>query len=168
VFVREELRLALPVAVARERILTQLRTDGLQAASAAALELGRTASGSDGHRAGDSSGHREGTVPRPSPHLSVHTLPANTRGHVTVIPIRWFVDDMGHGQPLLDVNLEVAPAQTADTTLLLLDGLFRPITSSTDQGLHQQSVRRIPRDLLATIAALVASSPASHDAEHPM
>ncbi len=155
-FVREELQLAVPVAVARQRILTQLRTDGLQATSSAALDLGRTASSSDGHRAGNGSGRGEGTVTRNTPQVRVHALPANTRGSFTVVPIRWFVHDVGDGQPLLDANLEIGPAETANTTLLLLVGLFRPIGSGTDQGLDQQNADRTPRDLLTTIAALLA------------
>lgn len=155
----------MPVAVARDRILTQLRTDGLQAASSAALELGRTASSSHRHRAGNGSGRNQETVTHHTPQVRVHALPANTRGSVTVIPIRWFVDSLGTGQPLLDVNLEIGPAETTDTTLLLLAGLYRPIRS-TSQGLDQENADRTPRDLLTTIAALLALSPTSNDTEH--
>jgi hypothetical protein len=172
VFVREELQLAVPVTVVRERILTQLRTDGLHAASSAALHLGRSTLGGDGSgtRDGQARGDRQargdGAVTRPSPHLSVHTVPAYTRGPVTVVPIRWCINGVGDGQPVLDANLEIGPAENTDTTLLLLVGLFRPVGSSTDHGQHQQTVRGAPHNLLTTVAALLALTPTSNGVEH--
>ena len=151
------------MAVARERILSALRTDGLHAASFAALDLGTV--GRDAHSTGDGQARGDGTVGRRS-HLSVHTLTAYSRGLVTVVPIRWLIDEVGDGQPLLDANLEIGPVETAETTLLLLVGVVRRIGSSTDQSLHQQDLRRAPRNLLATVAALLALSPTSKDAEH--
>jgi hypothetical protein len=172
VFVREELELAMPVAVAREWILTQLRADGLHTASSAALDLGRSILESNGSGTHDEQTHGDrhirgdGAVTRPSPHLSVHTLPAYTRGPVTVVPIRWCINGVGDGQPLLDANLEIGPAENTDTALLLLVGLFRPMGSSTDHGPHQQAVRGTPRNLLTTVAALLALNPTSNGVEH--
>jgi hypothetical protein len=166
VFVREGLELAVPVTVVRERILTQQRADGLHAVSSAALDLGRRTPGSDGHSTGDSPDRDGETMTRRAPQLSVHTLPATTRGPVTIVPIRWLIDDVGDGQPVLDADLEIGPAETADTTLLQLVGIFRPIVSRTDPIPHQQWADRIPRDLLTTVAALLALNPTPNGVEH--
>ena len=156
----------MPVAVARDRILTQLRADGLHAASSAALDIVRPTPDSNGQRTRDRPDRDVKTMTRRTPQLSVHTLPATARGPVTVIPIRWFIDGVADGQPILDADLEVRPAETTDTTLLRLVGIFRPTGSSTDQGRHQQSVRCIPCHLLTTVAALLALNSTSSGVNH--
>ena len=165
VFVREELQAAVPVAVARERLLTQLRVDGLQAAASTVLEFGGSALPGGGNHVADGSGGRGGMAARPTLRVRVHALPANARGLFTVVPIRWFVDGLGHGQPILDVNVEVGPALTIDTTLLLLIGLYRPLASRVDQGLGEWRADRIPADFLTSVAAVVESERASSHAE---
>ena len=121
-FVREQLHLPVPVAVVRERLLTQLQTDGLYAASSVALNRGPSTIRGDGDR-----GSGDGKVAFKSRHLTVHTLTPYARGPVTVLPVRWFTDGAGDGQPSLDANLEFGPSETDATTQLLLVGVFRPM-----------------------------------------
>jgi hypothetical protein len=138
VFVREQLHLQVPVAVVRERLLTQLQADGLYTASSEALNRGPSTIDGDGNKGdGHSSGDGQvradgqaggdGKVAFESRHLTVHTLTPYARGPVTVLPIRWFTDEAGDGQPSLDANLEFGPSETDATTQLLLAGVFRPV-----------------------------------------
>src|SRR4249919_384529 len=97
-FVREQLQLPVPVAVVRERLLTQLQTDGLDAASSEALNRGPSTIHGDGDKGdGHSTGYGqlradgqvggEGKVAFESGHLTLHTLTPYERGPVTVLPI---------------------------------------------------------------------------------
>jgi hypothetical protein len=161
-FVREQLRLPVPVAVVRERLLTQLRTDGLDAASSEALNRGPSTIG-DGHSSGygqvraDGQVAGEGKVAFESCHLTLHTLTPYERGPVTVLPIRGFTDGAGDGQPSLDANLEFGPSETDTTTQLLLVGVFRSMTpdSQIDHGVQKRISSYTVRHFLTKIAALV-------------
>ena len=155
-FVREQLHLPVPVAVVRERLLTQLQTDGLYAASSVALNRGPSTIHGDGDR-----GSGDGKVAFKSRHLTVHTLTPYARGPVTVLPIRWFTDGAGDGQPSLDANLEFGPSGTDATTQLLLVGVFRPMPpdSQIDHGVQQRISRNTARRFLTKVAALVVRGP---------
>jgi hypothetical protein len=172
VFVREQLHLPVPVAVVRERLLTQLRTDGLYAASSAALNRGPSTIHGNGDKGdGHSSGYRQvradgqvggdGKVAFESRRLTVHTLTPYARGPVTVLPIRWFTDGAGDGRPSLDANLEFGPSETDATTQLLLVGVFRPMArdSLIDHGVQQRISRNTARRFLTKVAALVVRGP---------
>ena len=171
VFVREQLHLPLPVAVVRERLLTQLQTDGLYAASSEALNRGPSIIHGDGDKGdGHNSGHGhsradgqvgDGKVAFESRRLTVHTLTPYARGPVAVLPIRWFTDGAGDGRPSLDANLEFGPSETDATTQLLLVGVFRPMApdSQIDDGVQQRMSRYTARLLLTKIAALVVRGP---------
>jgi hypothetical protein len=172
VFVREQLHLPIPVAVVRERLLTQLQTDGLYAASSAALNRGPSTIHGDGDKGdGHSSGYGQvradgqvggdGKVAFESRHLTVDTLTPYARARVTVLPIRWFSDGAGDGQPSLDANLEFGPSETDATTKLLLVGVFRPMPpdSQIDYGMQQRISRNTARRFLTKIAALVVRGP---------
>jgi hypothetical protein len=172
VFVREQLHLPVPVAVVRERLLTQLQTDGLYAASSEALNRGPSTIHADGDKGyGHSSGYGQGRadgqvggdgkVAFESRHLTVHTLTPYARGPVTVLPIRWFTDGAGDGRPSLDANLEFGPSETDATTQLLLVGVFRPMApdSLIDHGVQQRISRNTARRFLTKVAALVVRGP---------
>jgi hypothetical protein len=171
VFVREQLHLPIPVAVVRERLLTQLQTDGLYAASSEALNRGPNIIHGDGDQGdGHNSGHGhgradgqvgDGKVAFESRHLTVHTLTPYARGPVAVLPIRWFTDGAADGRPSLDANLEFGPSETDATTQLLLVGMFRPMApdSQIDHGAQQRISRNTARLLLTKIAALVVRGP---------
>ena len=172
VFVREQLHLPVPVAVVRERLLTQLQTDGLYAASSEALNRGPSTIHGDGDKGdGHSSGYGqvradghlggEGKVAFESGHLTVDTLTPYARGPVTVLPIRWFTDGAGDGQPSLDANLEFGPSGTDATTQLLMMGVFRPMPpdSQIDHGVQQRISRNTARRFLTKVAALVVRGP---------
>jgi hypothetical protein len=172
VFVREQLRLPVPVAVVRERLLTQLQTDGLYAASSEALNgepstIDGDGDKGDGHSGGygqvrvDGQFGGDGKVAFESGHLTVDTLTPYARGPVTVLPIRWFTDGAGDGRPSLDANLEFGPSGTDATTQLLLMGVFRPMPpdSQIDYGVQQRISRNTARRFLTKIAALVVRGP---------
>jgi hypothetical protein len=171
VFVREQLHFPIPVAVVRERLLIELQTDGLYAASSEALNRGPSTIHGDGDKGGGHSsgyGHvradgqvgGDGKVPS-SRHLTVHTLTPYARGPVTVLPIRWFTDGAGDGQPSLDANLESGPWKTDATTQLLLVGVFRPMPpdSQIDHGVQQRISGNTARRFLTKVAALVVRGP---------
>jgi hypothetical protein len=172
VFVREQLHLLVPVAVVRERLLIQLQADGLYAASSEALNRGLSTIHGDGDKGDDhSSGYGQvradgqfggdGKVAFASGHLTVDTLTPYARGPVTVLPIRWFTDGAGDGQPSLDANLEFGPSGTDATTQLLMMGVFRPMPpdSQIDHGVQQRISRNTARRFLTQVAALVVRGP---------
>ena len=171
-FVREQLHLPVPVAVVRERLLTQLQTDGLYAASSVALNRGPSTIHGDGDKGdGHSSGYGQvradgqlggdRKVAFESGHLTVDTLTPYARGPVTVLPVRWFTDGAGDGQPSLDANLEFGPSGTDATTQLLMMGVFRPMPpdSQIDHGMQQRISRNTARRFLTKVAALVVRGP---------
>ena len=171
-FVREQLQLQVPVAVVCERLLIQLQTDGLYAASSEALNRGPSTNDGDGGKGdGHSSGDGQiraqeqvggdGKVGFEGRHLTVETLTPYPRGPVTVLPIRWITDGAGDGQPSLDANLEFGPSETDATTQLLLVGVFRRMAtdSQIDYGMQQRISRNAARRFLTKIATLVVGGP---------
>ncbi|HEX6761058.1 MAG TPA: hypothetical protein VF086_21995 [Propionibacteriaceae bacterium] len=160
-FVREQLHLPIPLAVAREQLLIQLQTDGLYAASSEALNRGPSHSSGYGQGRADGQVSDDAKVAFESRHLTVETLTPYARGPVTVLPIRWFTDGAGDGRPSLDANLEFGPSETDAATQLLLVGVFRLMTpdSQIDHDLQQRISRDTARLLLTKIAALVVRGP---------
>jgi hypothetical protein len=172
VFVRELLHLPIPVAVVRERLLTQLQTDGLYTASSEALNRGPSTTHGyggkgDSHISGDGQIRAQGQVGGDrkvgfeSRHLTVETLTPYPRGSVTVLPIRWITDGARDGQPSLDANLEFGPSETDATTQLLLVGVFRTMTPDRqiDYGVQQRISRDTARHFLTKIETLVVGGP---------
>jgi hypothetical protein len=164
--------------VVRERLLIQLQTDGLYAASSEALNRGPSTIHGDGDKGdghgsgyghlradgqvgGDGKVDGDGKVAFESGHLTVDTLTPYARGPVTVLPIRWFTDGAGDGPPSLDANLESGPSETDATTQLLLVGVFRPMApdSQIDHGVQQRISRNTARRFLTRVAALLVRGP---------
>jgi len=100
-----------------------------------------------------------GTTPIPATRLppTKRTQTPNLPG----IPIR-----PRSGGPLL-TRADAEPArEIGEFFSRLLVGLFRPMGSSNDHGLHQQAVGGTLRNLLTTVAALLALNPTPSGVEH--
>jgi len=113
VILREETVLDAPPLLVQQRLIEQLRLDGLEVASAASFDDERTLL----VRAG---------VAGVTKSVAMASLPAYLRGDVTVIPIRWVATGpLGELFPTLEANLEVSPTDDG-RTLLVLVGSYRP------------------------------------------
>jgi hypothetical protein len=130
VFINEAMSLAVPVAIAQQRLYeVPLLEDALRVASLAACS----------DTGFDASGH--GTSG-----LAVLSLPPRQRGATTVVPIRWL--DAGadsNSVPPLDANIELSGTPDGTATLALLASCRLP-----------GKERAIARALLHHIARIVS------------
>jgi hypothetical protein len=127
VIFQEELPIAAPLAVVRQRLLDYMDRGGLDHAVSAGFEDGQTLLARAGlARSGvtRSMAARSGVravAAQSIEHLTVHFLPAYVRGARTVIPIRWLASDpTGELSPTLDGNLELTPADDGATRLIFV------------------------------------------------
>jgi hypothetical protein len=152
VFVEEVMPIAVPVGVARERLLAFLQVDGLQAVSSDAFSEGLALL----LRAGFAGLSKQ---------VAVQHMPAYLRGDTIVIPIRWVATGpVGGLFPPLDANLELDPAE-GGTSRLGLRGSYRPplgrIGASLDQLVLHQAARATLRGFLSRVShAVLAPHPA--------
>ena len=110
----EHVLVGAPVDQARQRLLAQVRRDGLHAPL-----RGRSPTG-EGHGRGRGRGDDR--------KLTVRTLPSYLTGAVTVIPLRWYTSSTFDDRfPVVDANIELQQAEPG-TCRLGLTGIYRPRT----------------------------------------
>ena len=157
-FVDEDTRIAVPVAVALERLLAYLQGDGLQTASLDAFSMGQALL----VRAGFAGLSKQ---------VAVQNLPAYSRGDTIVIPIRWVATGpVADLFPPLDANLELDPAG-GGTSRLTLRGSYRPplgrVGASLDQMVLHQAARTTVSGFLKLVSRAILTphtAPASEGA----
>ena len=144
--------LAVPTAVAQDRLLTVLHADGgLQHAASAAF------------RAGEAVLLRAGFA-GVSKQVAVHSVPAYLRGDTTVIPLRWVATGpAGELFPAMDANLELDPTPDGHCRLTLRGNYAPPLGQlgvRLDQLLLHRAARATARSLLTRVGRVIL-------AEHP-
>ena len=142
VFMSDHVLVGAPVDQARQRLLAQVRRDGLSAAAAGAF------ADRDGLPGLGAAAEHDRT-------LTVHTLPSYLNGAVTVIPLRWYtsstVDDRF---PVVDANIELQQAEPG-TSRLGLTGIYRPAPGHPDTGGDQDDARATIRRFLKRLATIL-------------
>ena len=141
----DEVLVAAPLAQARQRLLAQVHSDGLQAAVAGAF--------ADGARLVAS-----GALAAPDQKLTVHTLPSYLSGAVTVVPLRWYTNSAFDDHfPAVDANLELEQAEHG-TSRLGLTGIYRPAAGHVNTTRQEQDARTTIRHFLARMADILATA----------
>ena len=160
-FVTAAAELAVPMEVAKDRLLTLLHADGgLQDAASAAFGAGETVL----LRAGFAG---------VSKLVAVHSVPAYLRGDTTVIPLRWVATGpAGELFPAMDADLELDPTPDGHCRLTL-SGNYRPPLGQLDVRLDQvlhRATRATARSLLTRVGRVIlAAHPAPVDTPaHPV
>ena len=150
---REETVLDAPAMLVQQRLVEQLRVDGLAAASSASFDQEHTLL----VRAG---------VAGVTKAVSMVTLPPHLRGDVTVIPIRWVATGvLGELFPSLEANLEVGPTEDG-RTLLVLVGSYRPPLGRVGVKLDHLVMHNVGSATIRGFLSRVADQiMASHQAE---
>ena len=151
-FVTAATQLAVPTAVAQDRLLTVLHADGgLQDAASAAFRAGETVL----LRAGFAGVSKQ---------VAVHSVPAYLRGETTVIPLRWVATGpAGELFPAMDANLELDPTPDGHCRLTLSGNYAPPLGQlgvRLDQLLLHRAARATARSLLTRVGRVLL-------AEHP-
>lgn len=132
---------AAPAVQARERLLAQVRRDGLRGAVADALTHGK---------------ELRAPLAEPVQGLTVRTLPTYRSGAVTVIPLRWYTNlDFDDRFPVVDANLELEQAEPG-TSRLSLTGIYHPATGQPGGTLTQDDTPAAIRRFLGRLADILA------------
>ncbi|HET9648299.1 MAG TPA: hypothetical protein VFP34_08720 [Microlunatus sp.] len=132
-FFREPVRLRLPAATVRPRLLRLCQSDAITVTSERALDQAALAAGVNEPAARIAPPDTDHDTPHVR--LVVQILPASTWGRVTIVPIRWWWPDM-LDRPLLDADLELEPSVDDATCQLRLVGVLHPTPpnhAATDQ-----------------------------------
>jgi hypothetical protein len=138
----DEVLVAAPVNQARQRLLAQVRRDGLHAAVAGAFADRDRLPGGCEPAACDRK-------------LTVQTLPSYLSGAVTVIPLRWFTSPTFDDRfPVVDANIELQQADSG-TSRLGLTGIHRPTTGQLNISREQDDVRATIRQFLRRLATIL-------------
>ncbi|HEY5150219.1 MAG TPA: hypothetical protein VIJ23_10430 [Mycobacterium sp.] len=160
-FVNAVTHLAVPTAVAQDRLLTVLHADGgLQDAAVAAFRTGETVL----LRAGFAGVGKQ---------VAVHCVPGYLRGETTVIPLQWVATGpAGELFPAMDANLELDPTPDGHCRLTLI-GNYRPplgrVGVRLDQVLLHRAARATARSLLNRVGrGILATHPARHAPSDPV
>jgi len=154
-FVTAVAQLAVPMAVAQDRLLTLLHADGgLRDAASAAFRAGETVL-------------LRARFAGVSKQVAVYSVPAYLRGDTTVIPLRWVATGpAGELFPAMDANLELDPTPDGHCRLTL-SGNYRPPLGQLDVGLDQvlhRAARATARSLLTRVGRVIlAAHPAPAD-----
>ena len=145
VFMSDHVLVGAPVDQARQRLLAQVRRDGLHGAVAGAFAVRDGLPG-----AGAAAPERK---------LTVHTLPSYLNGAVTVIPLRWYtsstVDDRF---PVVDANIELQQAETG-TSRLGLTGIYRRAPEQGSTSGEQDDARATIRRFLGRLSTILTAVP---------
>lgn len=135
----DEVLVGAPVDQARQRLLAQVRRDGLHAAVAGAFADRDLLPGSAVPAAHDRK-------------LTVHTLPSYLSGAVTVIPLRWYTNSTFDDRfPVVDANIELQQAEPG-TSRLGLTGIYRPATGKPNTSREKDEARATIRQFLGRLA----------------
>ena len=144
VFVSESLTVDVPLALARNAVLSFLRVGDLDSVAAAAFGEGATVLA----RAG---------VGGMSKMVAVQSIPAYQRGAVTVVPLRWVATGPLTGAfPMLDANLELTAAK-AQTTLTMI-GSYRPPLGKVGEVIDKVVLNSVARASLRSFLGHVADA----------
>ncbi len=148
-FVHEQVEVAVPVTVARQRLLALLGNDGLSRVSDAAVADGGDALLKAG-------------IGMLTKTVHVQWLPPYTRGDTTVLAFSWFATgQFGELFPALDANLEVQAVDPA-TTRLTLAGSYRPPIGHLGRALDDAILHRVAIATISSVLGQISAGVLGH------
>jgi hypothetical protein len=146
VFIRAELKIPLPLGIARKALDQALADGGLVAESRRALTDNPDLLMSVGPLGGS------GLLAKD---VLVHALPSRAVGTVIVVPLRWqAVGPMGRLFPALDANLNLVSSGT--DTLLSIVGSYQPPLGRFGRVLDRVAMQDVANATLHALASDVA------------